>query len=153
VGITPLGVKRTFQRGQLFVCLFFVFVFVFQDRVSLCSPGCPRTHFVYQADLELRNPPASASQVLGLKACAIPAQPREVILRPSKNRNIYITIHSRCVSGCICSRGWPSKPSVGGEAFGLTKIICPSTGECRGQEAGVGGLGSRARGGYRELLG
>ncbi|GAB1296956.1 Predicted gene 11032 [Apodemus speciosus] len=28
-----------------------------------------RTHFVDQAGLELRNPPASASQVLGLKAC------------------------------------------------------------------------------------
>jgi hypothetical protein len=43
---------------------------VFQDRVSLCSPGCPGTHFVDQSGLELRNPPASASQVLGLKACA-----------------------------------------------------------------------------------
>jgi hypothetical protein len=42
---------------------------VFQDRVSLCSPGCPGTHFVDQAGLELRNPPASASRVLGLKAC------------------------------------------------------------------------------------
>jgi hypothetical protein len=50
----------------LFVCLF---VF-FRDRVSLCSPGCPGTHFVDQAGLELRNPPASASQMLGLKACA-----------------------------------------------------------------------------------
>jgi hypothetical protein len=39
----------------------------FRDRVSLCSPGCPGTHFVDQAGLELRNPPASASQVLGLK--------------------------------------------------------------------------------------
>jgi hypothetical protein len=39
-------------------------------RVSLCIPGCPGTHFVDQAGLELRNPPASASQVLGLKACA-----------------------------------------------------------------------------------
>jgi hypothetical protein len=48
----------------------FVFVFlVFRDRVSLYSPGCPRTHFVDQAGLELRNPPASASQVLGLKVC------------------------------------------------------------------------------------
>ncbi|GAB1293583.1 Enkurin domain-containing protein 1 [Apodemus speciosus] len=37
--------------------------------VSLCSPGCPGTHSVDQAGLELRNPPASASQVLGLKAC------------------------------------------------------------------------------------
>ena len=53
-----------------FVCLFlgFFFVFVFRDRVSLCSPGCCGTHSVDQAGLVLRNPPASASQVLGLKA-------------------------------------------------------------------------------------
>jgi hypothetical protein len=51
-------------------CCFLLFVFVFRDRVSLCSPGCPGTHFVDQASLELRNLPASASQVLGLKACA-----------------------------------------------------------------------------------
>ena len=38
-----------------------------RDRVSLCIPGCPVTHFVDQVGLELRNPPASASQVLGLK--------------------------------------------------------------------------------------
>jgi hypothetical protein len=53
-----------------FVCLFGWFGLVFWDRVSLCSPGCPGTHFVDQAGLKLRNPPASASQVLGLKACA-----------------------------------------------------------------------------------
>jgi hypothetical protein len=46
----------------------------FWDRVSLCSPGCPGTHSVDQAGLELRNLPASASQVLGLKACATTAQ-------------------------------------------------------------------------------
>ena len=40
----------------------------------LCSPGCPGTHSVDQAGLKPRNPPASASQVLGLKACAITAQ-------------------------------------------------------------------------------
>jgi hypothetical protein len=40
----------------------------------LCSPGCPGTHSVDQAGLELRNPPASASQVLGLKACATTAR-------------------------------------------------------------------------------
>jgi hypothetical protein len=35
--------------------LHFTFFFlVFRDRVSLCSPGCPRTHFVDQAGLELR---------------------------------------------------------------------------------------------------
>jgi hypothetical protein len=48
----------------LFVC------FVFRDRVSVCSSGCPGTHFVDQAGLKLRNLPASASRVLGLKACA-----------------------------------------------------------------------------------
>jgi hypothetical protein len=42
----------------------------FWDRVSLYSPGCPGTHFVDQAGLELRNLPASASWVLGLKVCA-----------------------------------------------------------------------------------
>jgi hypothetical protein len=42
---------------------------VFQDRVSLCSPGCPGAHFVDQAGLEVRNLPAFASRVLGLKAC------------------------------------------------------------------------------------
>jgi hypothetical protein len=45
-----------------------------QDRVSLCSPGCPGTHSVDQAGLELRNLPASAFQVLGLKVCATTAQ-------------------------------------------------------------------------------
>ena len=51
----------------------FYFILVFPDRVSLYSPGYPGTHFVVQAGLELRNPPASASQVLGLKACTTPS--------------------------------------------------------------------------------
>ena len=72
---------------MVFVCLsgFFVVVFVFvfwlcvwlvgwilvfQDRVFLCSPVCLETCSVDQAGLELRDPPASASQVLVLKACA-----------------------------------------------------------------------------------
>jgi hypothetical protein len=55
------------------------------------------------------------------------------------------------VSSCICSRGWPSQPSMGGEALGLTKIICPITGECQGGVVGVGGLGSRVGEGYRGL--
>jgi hypothetical protein len=58
-------IKHYFCRFQLAMEHFF-----FRDRVSLYSPGCPGTHFVDQAGLELRNPPASASQVLGLKARA-----------------------------------------------------------------------------------
>jgi hypothetical protein len=34
---------------------------------------------------------------------------------------------------------------MGGEALDLVKVLCSSIGECQGQEAGVGGLGSRAR--------
>ncbi|GAB1296757.1 60S ribosomal protein L23 [Apodemus speciosus] len=49
--------------------------------VSLCSPGCPGTHSVDQPGLELRNPPASASQVLGLQACATTAQPNATFFR------------------------------------------------------------------------
>jgi hypothetical protein len=57
-----------------FIYLFIYLFLIFQDRVSLYSPGCPGTHFVNQAGLELRNLPASASQVLGLKARAIIAR-------------------------------------------------------------------------------
>jgi hypothetical protein len=66
------GVKRYTVRRRL------VWVigepFFFWDRVSLCIPGYPGTHCVDQAGLELRNPPASASQVLKLKACDTTAQ-------------------------------------------------------------------------------
>jgi hypothetical protein len=79
-----------FQKGDhltsdphsfVFVFLFFVF----RDRVSLYSLGCPGTHFVDQAGLELRNPPVSASQVLGLKACATTARLRSTFLSPDFN--------------------------------------------------------------------
>jgi hypothetical protein len=45
-------------------------LFVFPDRVSLCSSGCPGTHSVDVTGLELKIHLPSASQVLGLKACA-----------------------------------------------------------------------------------
>jgi len=57
-----------------FGLVWFGLVWFFRDRVSLYSPGCPETHFVDQAGLELRNPPISASQVLGLKVCATTAR-------------------------------------------------------------------------------
>jgi hypothetical protein len=43
---------------------------------------------------------------------------------------------------------------MGGEALGPVKVLCPSIGDCQGQEAGVGGLVIRGRGGrHRELFG
>ena len=63
-----MGIPSTAHLSLLglFFCLFVCLFLFFQDSVSLCSPG---THFVDQAGLELSNPPASASRVLGLKAC------------------------------------------------------------------------------------
>jgi hypothetical protein len=50
----------------------YFFFFWFFETGFLCSLGCPGTHFVDQAGLELRNPPVSASQVLGLKRAPPP---------------------------------------------------------------------------------
>ncbi|GAB1293660.1 RNA helicase [Apodemus speciosus] len=44
------------------------------EPISVCSPGCPGTHSVDYAGLELRNLPPYASQVLGLKACSTTAR-------------------------------------------------------------------------------
>jgi hypothetical protein len=66
LGTTVL--EQVFFIFYLFI--FILFFLVFRDRISLCSPGYSGTHSVDQVGLELRNPPASASQVLGLKACA-----------------------------------------------------------------------------------
>jgi hypothetical protein len=72
VGLVPIALRLLSFLVFVFCFVLFLFVclFFFQDKVSLCSPGCPGTHSVDKASLELRNPPASASQVLGLKACA-----------------------------------------------------------------------------------
>jgi hypothetical protein len=56
----------------IFIYSFLLMLLFFQDRVSLCSP--PGTHSVDQAGFKLRNLPASASQVLGLKVCTTTAQ-------------------------------------------------------------------------------
>jgi hypothetical protein len=53
-----------------FLLLLLLFFFFFLTWFLFITPGCPGTHSVVQAGLELRNPPASASQVLGLKAYA-----------------------------------------------------------------------------------
>jgi hypothetical protein len=65
----------------LFIYLFIYLFFVFRDRVSLYSPGCPGAHFVDQAGLELRNPPASASRVLGLKACTTTPGIKQIVMK------------------------------------------------------------------------
>jgi hypothetical protein len=80
----------------LFVCLFVC------NRVFLYSPGCPGIHFVDQAGLELRNTPASASQMLGLKACV--TTPSKISYFSTSNLYLflYLLIHLVCVCVCVC---------------------------------------------------
>ena len=80
--------ESVFEAPIFFLFLFcfafcFCCCFVFRDRVSLWlwslpgtgsyRPGWPRTH---------RDPPASASQVLGLKVCATTARQNSNVLKP-----------------------------------------------------------------------
>jgi len=66
-----LKIKKGLNMSRILKHSTILFYFwFFWDRVSLCSSGCPRTHSVDQAGLELKNLPVSASRVLGLKACA-----------------------------------------------------------------------------------
>jgi hypothetical protein len=59
--------REIFLNSFVFLSLFLFPFWFFQDRVSLCSPGCPGIHFVDQLGLELRDLLASASQALGVK--------------------------------------------------------------------------------------
>ena len=52
-------------------------------------------------------------------------------------------------SSCICSRGWSRWSSMGGEALGPVKVLCPRIGECQGQEWEWVGRG--AGGGWRVI--
>jgi hypothetical protein len=98
--VCSTGKRRCSGNAVFFLFLFF-FVF-FRDRVSLCSPGCPGTHSVDQAGLELRNPPASASQVLGLKACATtPGTMLSCFLDPVLPGEFY----KRAPPGCRVKQG------------------------------------------------
>lgn len=66
---------------------FFFCIFGFiETGVSLCSSGCPRTHYVYQAGLDLTG--------VGIKGTLEPAL--------SLCSNVVFSI---CVYVCICARG------------------------------------------------
>jgi hypothetical protein len=96
--------RKTLIKDTLFL-LFYLFIYcififlVFRDRVFLCSPGCPGTHSVDQAVLQLRNLPASALQVLGLKACATTASLIHLFLK----QNLTVSVASLELT---ISSGW-----------------------------------------------
>lgn len=62
--VTPPAILPYSDSSYPVFCLF-----VFFDRVFLYSPGYPQTLYVVQTGLELSDLPASAFQVLALKAC------------------------------------------------------------------------------------
>jgi hypothetical protein len=62
--------KNMFFSFYIFIIYFFLFLFlggVVLDRVSLRSSGCPGTHSVDQAGLELRNLPPSILDFLNFE--------------------------------------------------------------------------------------
>jgi hypothetical protein len=70
--------------------------------------------------------------------------------------DLYLRGRKTEASARVRNRQSPALMRRDGKEWCLKKaalIICPRTGECQGQEAGVSGLGSRAGGGYRRLLG
>lgn len=67
-------VSRVPAYYALFVCL------LFPDRVSLCRLGYPGIHYVDKASFDLRDPAASVSGVLALKACTTTTQKHTVLI-------------------------------------------------------------------------
>lgn len=59
------------QWPMLVAFSFFYFAF-FLQKVSLCSHGCPGTHFVDQVGLKLTDPPGSASKGVHRRCPASP---------------------------------------------------------------------------------
>jgi hypothetical protein len=59
------------------------FFLVSQDRTFLQSSGCPEIHSVDQGGLELRDPPASASQVL---STTITTQKKKILKKKQTNK-------------------------------------------------------------------
>jgi hypothetical protein len=70
--------------------------------VSLCSPGYPGTHSIDQACLKFRNLPASASQVLGLKACTTTAWPFNLVY----SYQIFNIVEQTCTRALTVPKGW-----------------------------------------------
>jgi hypothetical protein len=56
------------------------FVFLLRFKVSPCSPDWPDPGYIDKAGLDLRDPPASVSQILGLKAHATTPSLAAVVL-------------------------------------------------------------------------
>jgi hypothetical protein len=74
----------------------------------------------------------------------------ELPLKTSRQRgqaSFFHVLYRLPAEGVDQSKGWPSRASMGGEALGPVKFLCPSVGKCQDQEWewvgwGAGGGGS-----------
>jgi hypothetical protein len=122
---TPFSSSNYYHYYLLLFCFF-------RDRVSLCSSGCPGTHFVDQAGLELRNPPASAPPSpppsAGIKGVC---HHRLACINYIKSFNILVCVRARALP-CKCAfhaHVWRSEDNLGGlvlSAYLSTHLPCQS---------------------------
>lgn len=54
---------REIEMEVIYV-IFLLLFFYFLGQGLLYSPRCPRTHYVEQSGIQLRDPPTSASRIL-----------------------------------------------------------------------------------------
>lgn len=113
-------VEASAQTHSPLFFFFFLSVFCFCDRVSLCIFGCPGTHYVDPAGLKL-TAPVSASWVLN-KRCAAPSPASIVLLRSHlwKLRSIQRNFHLPRALSCILPSPLREKPS---QAWWLVTVI------------------------------
>jgi hypothetical protein len=72
------------------------FSMVFRGRIFLCSPGFPGSHSVHHGSIKIRDPPSSASQVTGFKAC---------VTMPGKIRKKSLVYFRGCERVSIQTKG------------------------------------------------
>jgi hypothetical protein len=83
---------RQRQMSWSYLAFFFLLFLVFRDRVSLCSPGCPGTHFVDQAGLETQKSACLCLPSAGIKGVRHHAQVISGFLVESAAVLVYIQL-------------------------------------------------------------
>ena len=108
-------VLTVLELTLFFVCLFCFFIFIFfgfsRQGFSIALVPVPElalvdqagTHFVNQVDSKLIDPPASASQMLGLKACqTMPSHSAHLLKNGIKPLHFLDIQYERCYVLLTC---------------------------------------------------